>query len=179
MPGVIWCIHCRREPQGNPCRSYVGVPVSGKGRPEDQWVGDGTLPMEEQRGMEMQKKAGAGPWRRLALQQGDGLAVKRLPVVEPQGFHPQEEHQPLRIFPEDRKEAIEQLVGDAGFFFRAQGRTVGMRAHGKEGEDRINGIGKKGDHVHGQDGMGFPAGRAFQAQDLHPHFFQRTMFGIP
>ena len=115
----------------------------------------------------------------LGLKQEDHLAVQRLPGTAPQGFQPQEEHQPLPIFMEESKETVEQLIGNACFFFRAQDGSTGFHAHGNEGEECINGIRKKGDHIHGQDCMGFPAGGAFQAQDLNPCVHQGTVLCIP
>ena len=97
------------------------MPFSGKDRPENQRIGDGTAPMEEQWGTEMQEEAGARPWRGLGFKQGDDLAVQWLPVAIPQGFQTQKKHQPLRVFMKDLKEAVKQLVRDAGFFLCAKG----------------------------------------------------------
>ena len=157
----------------------MGVPVSGKGRPEKQRIGGGTAPMEEQRGMEMPEEAGAGPRRGLGRQQGDGPAVRRLPGMAPQGFQAQKEHQPLPVFMEDPEKAVEKLIGDAGLFLRAQDGSAGLQAHGNKGEEGLDGIRKERDHVHGQDGMGLSAGGAFQPQDIHLHVLRPAVFRIP
>lgn len=56
---------------------------------------------------------------------------------------------------------------------------VRPQAHGNKAEEGVDGIGKKGYHVHGQDGMDLAAGGAFQTQDLHPSFPGQAFFRIP
>lgn len=127
------------------------------------------MPMQKQWGVEAGEEPGAGPWRGLRLKQHQKLTVQRLCRTVPQGFQPQEEGKLLSEFMEYQKEPVEQLVRNACFFLCPQDGPLRLHAHGKEGKECLNGIGKERDYVHGQEGMGGPAGRAFQAQDLHAH----------
>ena len=143
------------------------MPDSRKRRRINQGIRVAALPMHKQWGMESGEEPGAGPWRGLRLKQRQELTLLGLCRTLPQGFQSQEEGKLLPEFMEYQKEPVEQLVGNACFFPCPQDGPLRLHAHGYEGKECLNGIGGERDYVHGQEGMGHPAGRAFQAQDFH------------
>lgn len=155
----------------------MGTALSGHGGRKTQGIGDGISSVEEERGALPAEERGLGPGRRFSAEQREYLAVQKFPIFLPQTFLSQEQHDSPRVFLENLKEPVEKLYGNARFLFCPEHGA--FHAQGQKDKERLDGVGKEGDHVHCKDGVGGSAGDAFQAQDIHVVFCQTSGICIP
>ena len=155
----------------------MGTVLSGHGGRKTQGIGDGISPVEEERGALPAEERRLGPGRGFPAEQGQHPAVQKFPLFLPQTFLPQEQHDPPRVFPENLEEPVEELYGNARFLF-CPGHGA-FHAEGQKDKERLDGVGEERDYVHRKDGVGGSAADAFQAQDIHPFFFDPAGIGIP
>lgn len=145
--------------------------TSGEGSKGER-EGSRTAPMEEGRGAVSHEKGGLHPRRGLVPQQGKKFPQERDGRRIPQAFPAQKKRKLFTVFMKDQEHAVEQLVRYPRFPLRFGDGSIRFQAKSNECQESGKGIRKKGDHIHGQDGMGAATGTALEAQDLAACFKQ-------